>query len=136
MNMMKTTTLAVALFLLASVHTSHAADVDYFTRGVGKYDKNDLPGGLADFAKAIETRPDNAEALEKRGDVKYYQGDYEGAIADYTKAIALKPDFTAAFHDRGYTKVDTGDLNGALADFNRAIELKADDADAYGIGAW
>ena len=81
--------------------------------------------------KAIELKPDYADAYNNRGIAKKAKGDLDGAIADYTKAIELKPDDADAYINRGDAKKAKGDLDGAIADYTKAIELKPDDAEAY-----
>ena len=46
--------------------------------------------------KAIELKPDYADAYNNRGIARLDSGDLAGAIADYTKAIGLKPDYAYA----------------------------------------
>jgi tetratricopeptide (TPR) repeat protein len=93
--------------------------------GNAAYNKGDLDTAIADYTKAIELKPDDAEAYYNRG-VAY--GDKkldDQAIADYTKAIELKPDDVDAVAYRGKKLYDQ-----AIADYTKAIELKPDDATA------
>jgi len=62
-----------------------------------------LDGAIADLTKAIELKPDFADAYNNRGIAKHAKGEgwptgdsrrtklLDGAIADLTKAIKLKP---------------------------------------------
>ena len=122
--------LLAVLFLITAAAFGDDA-VNYNKSGNAKVDKGNLDGALADFTKAIELKPDYADAYISRGVVKDIKGDKDGAIADFNKAIELKPDYADAYNNRGNVKSDKGDLDGALADFTKAIELKPNYAEAY-----
>ena len=63
--------------------------------------KGDVESAIRDFTKAIELKPDDAEAHYNRGLAYDGKGDVESAIGDYTKATELKPDFAEAYNNRG-----------------------------------
>ena len=44
--------------------------VAYHNRGLAKYHKHDLDGAIADYAKAIELKPDYAHAYYDRGGLR------------------------------------------------------------------
>ena len=56
---------------------------------------------LADYTKAIELNPNNAEVYYNRGGVYRGKGDYDCALADYTKAIELNPNDAEIYNNRG-----------------------------------
>jgi len=103
----------------------------YVGRGVARGNLGDDSGALADYNKAIEIKPDYAEAYNNRGVARRNLGDYSGALADYNKAIEIKPDYADAYYNRGVARRNLGDYSGALADYNKAIEIKPDYALAY-----
>ena len=94
-------------------------------------EKADLEGAIDAYTKAIELKPDSAEAYNNRGVAKINLGHYEAALADYDQAIRLKPAYVMAYTNRGGAKNELGRPEAALADLDQAIELKPDDADAY-----
>lgn len=57
--------------------------------GNSKLQLKDYIGAIADYSKAIELKPDNADAYYNRGNSKILLKDYNGAITDYSKAIEL-----------------------------------------------
>jgi len=120
---------------------------DYNSHGTAKLEKRDWDGAIADFTKAIELKPDFAEAFNNRGYARAFKGsmsfvvrrdesDLNAAIADLTSAIKLKPDYAEAYRNRGVAKGFKKDYGGAIADFTEAIRLKPDFKLAYiGRGA-
>ena len=110
----------------------HARDAEtHFKWGHDKFRQGDLRGAIADFDRAIELKPDYAEACFSRGVAKFVQRDYRGAIADYGRVIELKPDYVVAYYNRGGAKSALGDEWGAREDYDRAIELDPDNTVAY-----
>jgi tetratricopeptide (TPR) repeat protein len=113
--------------------------------GVDAYLRSDVEDAIADFDKAIELKPDFAEAYYNRGLAYFAQGGFydttpfENAIADFTKAIELFEDqdkLIDAYYNRGltygrfthyYNKPFGPEIvdkyHKALADFDKVLEL-------------
>ena len=98
--------------------------------------KNLRDQAIADLTKAIEAKPNYAEAYLVRGKAYGQKKLDDEAIADYTKALEIKPDFAEAFANRGNAYVRKGLVDQSLTDYTKAIELKPDDAIAYNNRAW
>ncbi len=81
--------------------------------------------------KAIQLKPDYAEAYRNRGAAKGLLGRYEEAIVDFNKAIDLKSDLVGVYNNRGNAKASLEQYPEAMADYNEAIRLKPDDANTY-----
>ncbi len=114
----------------ANLSNEHLASILY-NRGwrygrMGEYDR-----AVADFDRAVELKPDFAEALHDRGLAYERMGEYDRAVADYGEAIRVKPDYAQAFFDRGFVYHHTGQDDRAIADYDEAIRLKSDYADAF-----
>ena len=114
-----------AIFIVSLAVSSgvNAADNPFIKSGKAKFDEGDYRGAIADYDRAIELKPDYADAYYNRRISKSALGDYYGAIADYSRAIELKPDFAEAYYNRANAKSELGDYEGAKADRKRAIEL-------------
>ncbi len=97
------------------------SSVFYYNRGNDKYDVGDYYGAIADYTKAIEISPREADAYYNRGLAKHDLNDYYGAIADYTKAIEINPREADAYVNRSMVKEEIGDLNGACVDARKAV---------------
>ncbi|HLY07452.1 MAG TPA: hypothetical protein VKR31_17025, partial [Rhizomicrobium sp.] len=74
---------------------------------------------IADFNKAVERDPDNAETFDRRGLAFNAQGDRAHAIADYDRAIALDPGDDVALENLCLVQSNEGD-GGAGADCNKS----------------
>ena len=99
--------------------------------GYTNFRKGDWDDAIADYTKAIESNPNDIDAIVGRGAAKRAKGDLDGAIADYSTAIESKPDDADAYVGRGDAKSAKGDWDVAIADFTKSIEIKPNDADAY-----
>ncbi len=83
------------------------------------------------YTKAIELKPDFAEAYNNRGAIKSFKSIYgstrlDEAIEDYDKAIEISPDFAQAYLGRSSVKRRKGDMDGWQADYNifKSIQSK------------
>ena len=91
----------------------------------------DYGGAIADYDKAIEIDPENADLYFNRALFKDARADEEGALADYNKALEINPEHAGAYLSRGNVKRALGDYKGTLADYNKAIEFNPSNALAY-----
>ena len=62
---------------------------DWFKRATAKYELKDYRGAIADYTKAIELKPDYAQAYNKRGFAYLMLGPKSKAQADFKRAIEL-----------------------------------------------
>ena len=81
--------------------------------------------------KAIDLKPNYAEAYRNRGAAKGMLGLYKSAILDLSKAIDLKPDLLGAYHNRGNANHALGEYDAAIRDYSKVISLDSDYAAAY-----
>jgi tetratricopeptide (TPR) repeat protein len=100
-------------------------NTDELRSGLRHYDDR-----IAEYTKAIEHDPNDADAYHNRGDYYRAKDDKDRAIADYTKAIELKPNDVASYLNRGLAYAPY-DRDRAMADFTKAIEIWPDYPHAY-----
>jgi lipoprotein NlpI len=91
----------------------------FLISGNSKRNKDNWAGALADFNRALEISPNNADAYSRRGVARQIEGDFSGALSDYDKFIALKPD--ASDWERLYRQTLLWRLGRAPEDFSKSL---------------
>ncbi|HNW98060.1 MAG TPA: tetratricopeptide repeat protein [Bacteroidales bacterium] len=118
-------------FYNAATENSESSIAFYNKGNIIKIYKGDLQDAINSYTKAIEIKPDYAEAYNNRGNAYFQQKLYDKAMNDYVKAIELKPDYTEAYYDRGNIYLNQGEYDKAIADYNKTIEIDPGYARAY-----
>ena len=104
----------------------------YVTRGNAHLAAKEYNKAIAEYTRAIELRPDFAEAYNNRAYATYSKYDGTGdPLADLNRALVLRPEFAHAYNTQGCVYMAAGEPDKALADFNRAIQLQPDYPRAY-----
>ncbi len=83
------------------------------------------------FRKAIELKPDYAEAHYNLGVILNDLGKIKEAELSYRKAIEINPDYAEARYNLGIILKNLGKLKEAELSYRKAIEIKPDYAEAY-----
>ena len=119
--------------LLSSVATGSAKA--HYNLGVELEDRGRLEEAIAQFRKALEMEPHDADAHYKLGIALIGSGRLEEAIEQYRKALKLNPDKAEARNNLGTALLGCGRLDDAVAQYRRALQIKPDYADAhYNLG--
>ncbi len=87
-------------------------------------DRGRFDEAIACFEKALEIKPDFAEAYFNLGLVLARHGQIDKAIAHYHKALELKPDCAEAHYNLGLALAGRGQVDEAMACFRKALEIK------------
>uniref|UniRef100_UPI0039C6A069 tetratricopeptide repeat protein n=1 Tax=Nodularia chucula TaxID=3093667 RepID=UPI0039C6A069 len=80
----------------------------------------DYKQALASYDKALEFKPDNHDAWNKRGIALWNLGRYEQAIASFDKALEFKPDDHEACYNRGIALGNLERYEEAISSFDKA----------------
>ena len=94
--------------------------------GQGKFEE-----AIRSYDKAIQIKPDFAEAYYNRGIALQELGKLQEAIGSYDKATQIKPDYAEAYYNRGITLQELGKLQEAIGSYDKATQIKPDYAEAY-----
>src|SRR5207248_1222460 len=81
--------------------------------------------------RAIELKPDYANAYTSRGITYSGLKEYQRALEDYTQAITLDPQLAFAYNNRGNAYLELKEYQRAITEFDRAIMLDPSYAPAY-----
>jgi tetratricopeptide (TPR) repeat protein len=102
-------------------------------QGTKALDGGNVDEAIDNYRKALEIKPDYAEAHDKLGLALAERGQIDEAIAEYTAAIRLDPKSAKAYSDRALAYIDLGDNDKAIKDCTEAIRIAPDRAETYSI---
>ena len=112
-------TLAIGSGQLTQINMANT----YFNRAVAFDSHGELESALADFSKAIELKPDDAEFYVNRGVTYLELGQVEKGLADFDAAVEIQPDDPVLRFNRGIINEQTGHPEIAREDYARAYAL-------------
>jgi len=99
--------------------------------GIEYHDQGELDKAIAEFEKAIELDPNDAEAHRNLGTAYGEQGKWEESAAAYEQAIEINPTFGEAYGDVVGAYFYLERIPEAIEAGEKAIELASDYATAY-----
>lgn len=94
-------------------------------------ENNQFAQALAEYNKALEIDPQNADVYFNRASVYQKQGNTQAALADYKKIIEINPNFSQPHVALGQIYEDEGRPDKALAEYSKALELNPNYGAAY-----
>lgn len=92
--------------------------------------RGDQGKALELFGRAVDTYPENTQALYNRGLVRLMEGQYEGAVEDMLQMTAAAPDNASVYHWLGLAYASMEEYTEAEAALRRALELDPQDTEA------
>ncbi|GBG77225.1 hypothetical protein CBR_g23552 [Chara braunii] len=93
------------------------AGIGYSSGGDGVSTAGNYIEAVADFTRAIELDPKNADFYHNRGFSYRKLGKFEEAISDYTMAIKLNPQHCRAYYNRAFSYDRMKNYEAAIADY-------------------
>jgi tetratricopeptide (TPR) repeat protein len=96
--------------------------VNAYADGVGKAWYGDANGAIADFDRALATKPGYANALYERGNAYYSNGDYQSALTNYEAALKAGRSDTSVGWNLGWTYYLVGRFDDAIEMDRRVLE--------------
>lgn len=107
---------------------------DYLAWGDSEFERGDLDTALASYSRAIELRPDSAEAYNNRAYLEMTRQDYARALPDLDRALELRPGYVNALMNRGdiYNYYFQVDRARAIEEDDRVLALVPDHTQAHG----
>lgn len=111
-----------ALWLLWARSGDAAVD-ELMARGTEQMQSGEHAKAVETFTSVIKTKPDFAEAWNRRATVHYLAGDFERSIADCGEVLKRNPLHFGALSGMGQIFFQMQDYDRALAWFRRALEV-------------
>jgi tetratricopeptide (TPR) repeat protein len=91
--------------------------------GIEQMNRGDGPAAVDTFTKAIERKPDFAEAWNKRATVYFFMGEHEKSLRDCDEVMKRNPVHFGALAGYGQIYLQLGDPERALDYFRRALRV-------------
>jgi protein O-mannosyl-transferase len=83
------------------------------------------------YLKAVQIKPDYAEAQYNLGNALGRQRKVDEAIEHYLKAVQIKPDYAAAHNNLGNALAGQGRLDEAIDHYQTALQIEPESAEAH-----
>jgi len=78
---------------------------------------------MEDYNRALQLKPDYAEALNGRGEIYLNVSEYADAEREFSAAITVNPKYEKAYINRGRLYKMTGCFDAAITDLTMAMEI-------------
>ncbi len=98
----------------------------YDLRQKGKVDE-----AVVHFQKALEIKPDYAEAHINLGDALLQKGNVDEAVVHFQKALEIMPDYAEAHNNLGNALFQKGKVDEAIAHYQMALQIIPNFAKAH-----
>jgi tetratricopeptide (TPR) repeat protein len=98
---------------------------DYLALGDDDFDRGDYHWAVEDYGRAIDLKPDYAEAFNNRAYTYMTLREYALALPDLDEAIRLRPNYVNALMNLGdiYNYYYRIDYDRALQDYDRVLAI-------------
>ena len=87
-------------------------------------------GAIREFKKAIEIRPDYADAYHNLANIYHRKGDLKEAVRFYQQALSFNPRLFESHYNLGIIYLNAGELDLARLQLKQALELRPEDENA------
>jgi tetratricopeptide (TPR) repeat protein len=91
--------------------------------GIEQMSRGDGPGAVETFTKAIQRKPDFAEAWNKRATVHFLMGEHQKSLEDCDEVMKRNPAHFGALAGYGQIYLQLDQPERALAYFRRALRI-------------
>jgi tetratricopeptide (TPR) repeat protein len=114
--------IVLALLFAFGIALAQTAE-DHKNRAEQYYSQKAYDEAIAEYSKAIELKPDYAEAYNCRGDAYYYKGSYDQAIYDYSRTIEINLNNPQPYESRAMAYWQKAEYDRAWVDVHKAEQL-------------
>jgi tetratricopeptide (TPR) repeat protein len=113
----------LVLFVYGSGFAQAETAEFYYTRGRENFENCAYHHAMDDYNRALQLKPDYAEALNGRGEIYLNVSEYADAEREFSAAITVNPKYEIAYINRGRLYKTVGRYDMAIADVTKALEL-------------
>ncbi|RDU98387.1 tetratricopeptide repeat protein [Trinickia dinghuensis] len=110
---------------------AHASPIYYNNLGNALRDARKLDDAVIAYRRAVELKPDYADAHNNLGNALRETGEAAAAVTSCARALELKPGYAEAYNNLGNALKDMGELDAAILSYGKAIAAKPAFAEAH-----
>ena len=99
--------------------------------GIALLKTGNVDEAMVHYQKALEIKPDFAEAHNNLGNFLFQKGSVDEAMVHYQKALEINPDYAEAHYNLGYALLKMGNVDEAIAHLQKALQINPDYAEAH-----
>ena len=121
------------ILAFAFVSASAQSDEKLIRKGNRQYKKSNFTEAEVNYKKALETRPNNANAQFNLGDALFAQQNYDAAFEAFQKVVEMSPDAklkSNAVYNMGNCLLEQGKYYDAFNIYKVSLKLNPDNANA------
>ncbi|MGH8002202.1 MAG: tetratricopeptide repeat protein, partial [Brasilonema sp.] len=111
-----------SIYIANAINSVNATEL--YKRANTLYELQRYQDALSTYDKAVNIRPDYAQALNGQGKTLYELKKYKEALAAYDKAIQIEPDYLEAWSGRGFALNKLQRYQEAIASFDKTLQFK------------
>ncbi|PKB83591.1 MAG: hypothetical protein BZY88_01795 [SAR202 cluster bacterium Io17-Chloro-G9] len=112
----------IIAFVIPMFFGGFSASQNHFEAGKDWHEQGQFEKAIEEYGKAVELKPDFAQAYVKRGEAWFATGDWVQALRDYDDAIAYEKQMVLKMATREYSSYKAA---MAHAHFGRAVIYEA-----------
>ena len=118
-----------SIYIVNAINSANSTEL--YKQANTLYELQRYQDALARYEKAVNIRPEYAQAWNGQAKTLYELKEYKEALAAYDKAIQLEPDYLPAWSGRGFTLNKLQRYQEAIASFNKALQLENQDPEVW-----
>ncbi|BAY47024.1 TPR repeat-containing serine/threonine protein kinase [Scytonema sp. HK-05] len=111
-----------SIYIVNAINSVNATEL--YKQANTLYELQRYQDALSRYEKAVNIRPEYAQARNGQGKTLYELKEYKEALAAYDKTIQLEPDYLPAWSGRGFTLNKLQRYQEAIASFDKALQLQ------------
>ncbi|KAB8314540.1 serine/threonine-protein kinase [Tolypothrix campylonemoides VB511288] len=111
-----------SIYIVNAINSANSTEL--YKQANTLYELQRYQDALSRYEKAVNIRPEYAQAWNGQGKTLYELKEYKEALAAYDQAIQLEPDYLLAWSGRGFTLNKLQRYQEAIASFDKALQLQ------------